>query len=189
MNIRIVLAFFIGFTILFFGCKESGTKKEDSSKDIAPQPDIKRLKNTFSVLLEVQLDKNDALEVFYLKDEMDTYKAEQMIQRKTNGMNDFQEVVFELPKEVYPYNIRLDFGSNNQQGQMKIKKCVLAYNKGSMEIKGSELKKFFNFNGGIEMQSDSLTITFKPFDLNGKEVYDPYMVGNKNLEMALTTKI
>ncbi|MGJ8591440.1 MAG: hypothetical protein ACSHXF_02760 [Aquaticitalea sp.] len=177
--------------ILFISCKNDTSKTETTTDEITTGSDALKNenKNVFSVLLNVQVPKDDALEVFYLENESDTYKASHMIQKKITGANEFQQVSFELPKDVYPYNVRLDFGFNEDQDPIKISECTLSYNNNSFVITGKKLKNYFNFNGGIEMQSDSLTFKLKPFDLNGKQVHDPYIVGNKNLESALMTKI
>ena len=188
---KVNLIHFVVCTLLFLGCKddtaEKQTKKDETIKESADSKEVND--NIFSVELDVQVPKDDALEVFYLEAETDAYVATRMIQQKLTGMDDFQHVKFELPKDVYPFNIRLDFGFNKDQEMIKIAGCKLSYNNNSFVIKGKDLKNYFNFNGGIEMLSDSLNFKLKPFNLNGKQMHDPYIVGNKNLEMALMTKI
>lgn len=189
---KIILKFlFILCVSMFFSCKDDASKKENKLEDKPNQSEIinKVDENIFVVKLKVLFSKDDSVEVFYLENESDTYSADRMIQKKIKGMDDFQDVNFNLPKNLYPYNIRLDFGFDKDQEAIKIMECDLTYNDVSFTIKGSELKNYFNFNGGVEVLSDSLTFKLKPFDLHGKEVYDPYIVGNKNLELALMTKL
>lgn len=190
MKIKLVMHCLV-VSILFFACKDDKGKKEVINDNLEMQTEnkITENENVFSVQLNVQFEKDDALEVFYLENETDTYAASKMIQQKITGMNDFQKINFELPKNIYPTNIRLDFGFNEAQDPIKISDCTISYNNSSFVIKGKDLKNYFNFNGGIEMQSDSLTFKLKPFNLNGKQMHDPYIVGNKNLESALMTKI
>lgn len=101
----------------------------------------------------------------------------------------FRKLNLDFPKMYIRIILDWIFGFNKDQDLIKISECTLVYNGNSFIIKESELKNYFNFNGGVEMLSDSLTFKLKPFDLHGKKVYDPYILGNKNLETALMTKL
>lgn len=189
MNIKFLIQSIICL-LLLVGCKNDNAKNDIKKEEVKESKNSTIVNNNvFMIELKVKLQKDDALEVFYLENESDTYNASQMIQKKIKGNDLWQDISFELPKDIYPSNIRLDFGFNKEQQPIQVDECTMSYNNKSFVIKGKDLKNYFNFNGGIEMLSDSLTFKMKPFDLHGNEVYDPYMVGNKNLETALMTKI
>lgn len=165
--------------IMFFsvGCKQKADQEplEPTEENIIQNSESKKV---FSLTLEAVVKKEDVFSLFYTQYEGENFSGEQMINTKVYPSDQAQEIKFELPEEDYPLNIRVDFGSNPSQESIIITEFDLKYYNSSYKIKGSELYKYFNFNEGVEMLSDSLTFKLKSFKNESVEKYDPYIVGN-----------
>ncbi|MFV0571566.1 MAG: hypothetical protein ACK5M1_03925 [Xanthomarina gelatinilytica] len=165
--------------IVFFsiGCKQKVDQKQVEPIEENINQDSKP-KKVFSLRIEAVVKKEDIFSLFYTQYEGENFSGEQMINTKVYASDQVQEITFELPEEDYPLNIRLDFGSNPNQESVIITEFDLKYYNSSYKIKGSELYKYFNFNEGVEMLTDSLTYKLKAFKNESGEKYDPYIVGN-----------
>ncbi len=164
-----------------------GNEKKDNSKPQEEQQKVVEQKQKiFSLKLKALVKKDDIFQLFYLQGEEEIFSAEQVITVKIIGSDEYQDILFKLPEEDYPYNFRIDLGSDAEQSNVMISECILSYANTDFSIKGSDLKKFFIFNNHI--QQSSLDSTSYDMSKVG-ERYDPYIVGNKELIEALVTKI
>tara|TARA_R110002094_G_scaffold123798_3_gene118359 strand:- start:158 stop:541 length:384 start_codon:yes stop_codon:yes gene_type:complete len=127
--------------------------------------------------------------MYYLSEQSDEYSGERKIEKEVIPNGGFQEIKFELKEIVYPYNIRLDLGTNKEQPPVLIEECVLHYGNETFKIKGKDLNKYFHFNKGVEVNSDSLTFTLKTFKRGKIDIYDPFIRGNQALNKVLETKL
>tara|TARA_R110002096_G_scaffold360605_3_gene553581 strand:- start:4040 stop:4621 length:582 start_codon:yes stop_codon:yes gene_type:complete len=143
----------------------------------------------FYVTLKAKFSKWDKLHMYYLSEQSDKYSGERKTEKEVIPNGDFQEIKFELKEQVYPYNIRLDFGINKEQTQVLIEECVLHYGNETFKIKGKDLNKYFHFNKGIEVNPDSLTFTLQTFKRGKDDIYDPFIRGNQELNNVLETKL
>lgn len=176
--------------VLFFnfGCNQKTDKNpvETVEENVI---EVSESEKIFSLTLQAIVEKEDVFSLFYTQYKDENFGVDKIINAKVNPSDQIQEIKFELPEADYPYNIRLDFGSNPNQGSIIVSECDLKYFNSSYKIKGSELYKYFNFNDGIEMLSDSLTFKFKPVIYNLEEKFDPYIVGNDRCVNVLAHEI
>lgn len=173
--------------LIFIGCKES---KSENTNDVKVKSEVNQTKKeTFIVTLKGVFEKDDTFGLFYTENETEKFSADQLVTTKFSAQKGIQDIVLETPRGVYPLTFRLDFGSNREQSKIKIYECILNYEGNSYTIEGKNLKKYFTFNDGIKMESDSLTFSLKTFNFKGKDVYDPYIKGNKNLTEVLDFKL
>jgi hypothetical protein len=127
--------------------------------------------------------------MYYRLYESDQYSGAEKITKEVIPNGNFQEIKFELKEQVYPYNIRLDLGENKEQPPVLIEECVLHYGNETFKIEGKDLNKYFHFNKGIEVNSDSTTFTLKTFKRGDVDIYDPFIRGNLKLNNVLETKL
>lgn len=171
--------------IFFISCKENKTKAIENTKIDSVIVAKPKQKENFKVKLNGVFNKDDKFALFYIEYDSEKYNTNKLVTTKFLGSKAPQEISFEVPPDVYPLSFRLDLGSNEEQLAVKIYECILSYKGESYVIEGKDLRKYFNFNEGIKMQSDSVTFKLKTFKANGKDRYDPFMYGNKNLTEVL----
>lgn len=185
-------------TLLFFLVMSMSSCKQNSEgKNIDDQTvEQKSLENSkekvpthFSFTLRALVQKDDDLQLFYIQENTESYSVEQMLSQEVVGSNQFQDITFNMPTEFYPFNFRLDFGTNPLQNSIKIEECTLQYGSSEYIIKGSEMIGYFTFNEGVEVLSDSTTFRLKTFKEGIKDKYDPFLMGNLKLNDVLLKKL
>lgn len=185
-------------TVLFFlvvsmnSCKQNSEKKSSDTQTV----EQKRSENPeekapihFSLTLSALIQKNDNFQLFYIQENTSSYNVNQFLTREVSGSDQYQDITFDLPTEFYPFNLRLDFGTNPLQNSIQVEKCTLYYGSSDYVIKGSEMKDYFTFNEGVEILSDSTTFSLKTFKQGSIDKYDPFLMGNLKLNDVLLKKL
>lgn len=168
------LILFVFSLLLFVSCKKED-KKLDESKDAVAE---KVMDTVFTVTLNATVKKDDSFQLYYRKQAETTYEETSSFFVEFKGSDKPQDIVFRLPDGVIPDNIRLDFGTNKEQSEIKINNFKMSYFDKSFEVKGSD---FFNY-----MLVETKTASFdkdnaiiKPLLVNGG--YDPQSTSEKAL--------
>ena len=121
---------------IFSSCKNE--KSVDSLEVV--QPEI--IDNNFKVTLGVIVKKDDDFSLFYTEDGSIDFKGEPLW-IGVKGSDDLQQVVFNLPNDVFPTELRLDFGMKKDQEDIILKSVILEYKGNKKEIIGANLITFF----------------------------------------------
>jgi hypothetical protein len=95
-------------------CKKETDKKEGNQK-------LAELKETFDVNFNLVVEKDDTFQLYYTEDGTLNFSDDKSIKSELKGSVDAQDVLFKLPADVLPTNIRLDFGDNPEQGKCSCK--------------------------------------------------------------------
>lgn len=171
-----------------FGCNQKPDKKpvKTVEEDVV---EVAESEKYFSLTLEAIVKNEDIFSLFYTQYDDEKFSVDQMITTKVYPSDDMQLIKFKLPESDFPFNIRLDFGSNSAQGNIIISECDFKYFNSSFKIKGRELHNYFSFNEGIEMLQDSTTFKLKKFTDASGEKYDPYIIGNDRCVITLQQEI
>lgn len=177
-------------TILFMtSCKEGTDKNKQDASNPSSNNSIKVISSEgdshFYLTLRSKFNKWDKVHMYYRESEYDDYSGERKIEVVVEPNGNFQDIKFELKKDIYPYNIRIDLGENIEQSNVIIEECVLSYGKYNYSIKGKDLNKYFHFNQGVEITSDSSTFLLKTFKRNNNNIYDPFIRGKLKLSDIL----
>jgi hypothetical protein len=145
MKAKIFLLLFSAIAIL--GCKNDQT---DTTKGAAAAeaPD-----DTFKVIAKVIVKEDDNLSLFYTEDGSTDFKNEPLWS-KVVGSAEPQEVIYTLPKDVFPTQLRLDFGVSPEQVDVTLQSVTFQYKDKSRTIAGAELGNFF--------RADDSKCTFDP---------------------------
>lgn len=135
MKTRIILSILLvsGF---FTGCKND--KSVDSLEVVKPVV----VDNTFKVTLNVIVKKDDDFALFFTQDGSTDFK-DAPIWQGVKGSENPQQIKYILPQDVYPTQLRLDFGLKNDQEDVTLKSVLLEYKDKKREIIGTELINFF----------------------------------------------
>jgi hypothetical protein len=120
-------------------------KKESSSEnnESLQQPVVDE---TFNVILDVIIKKDDDIALFYTTDGSVDFSKNVPIWQGVKGSDTQQQIVFKLPKDVKPNEFRFDLGRNPLQEDIYFKKVTFSYIGKSREIACPELVDFFRAN-------------------------------------------
>jgi hypothetical protein len=126
------------FTILF-SCKNE--TPIDDLEVVSPKVATVNLSN-FKVTLNVVVKKDDDFALFYTTDGSTDFKIAP-IWHAVKGSSDAQEIKYELPQNILPTQLRMDFGLKQNQEDILLKSVLLEYKDKKREITGAELAVFF----------------------------------------------
>ncbi|RZJ33259.1 MAG: hypothetical protein EOO51_14485 [Flavobacterium sp.] len=130
------IAFFALCAITLAGCKN---EKSVDDLDVV-KPEV--VDDTFKVDLKVIVAKDDDFALFYTEDGTTDFKNEPLW-TKVKGNPQEQDIVYTLPKDVFPTQLRLDLGLKEDQSDVTLKSVTLEYKDKKRVIAGPELAVFF----------------------------------------------
>jgi hypothetical protein len=96
-------------------CKKEGVEKIDNTKDL------------FKVTLDLVVKNNDTLHLYYAQDMNEDFNEESSIWLVVEGKKIEQEVTFNLPKDILPIKLRIDFGVNRENKEIVLNKIKFNY--------------------------------------------------------------
>lgn len=184
---------FILFILLvsISSCKDNSAKKIDNTESNKQEASNATAKEPtqFSLTIRALVESDDLFEIFFIQENSASYTVNQMLSQEVKGSSQYQDVKFNMPSEYYPFNFRIDLGTNSQQNSIKIEECTLKYGTSKYVINGNQLHEYFVFNEGVEMLPDSITFRLKTFKEGNNDKYDPFLMGNQNLNEVLLKKL
>lgn len=176
--------------LVLFSC--TGEKKIKNNTNEVEQEKEKLeviIKEKFTVILRGIILKEDLFQVHYLNSGGEAYDGQKSISVSVKSSPDEQDIEFELPKGVYPHNLRIDIGDNKNQEEIRINEIIFLFEKYNFKIKGKEILKYFKPSPFIQVSNDSITYYTKELNFNNVLKYDPYLAGLKDLEEALLSEL
>lgn len=112
-RILAILTIFITLT----SCKE-----EEKEVVIVEKP-----KETFKVGLKLIIKEDDSLQIYYKDSSMDDWGFDKFVTQVVKGRDEEQEVIFNLPENLLPTELRFDMGTNTSQREVEIKSFSMQY--------------------------------------------------------------
>lgn len=172
MNYKILI---LGISAaLFCSCKEEKQDKPEV-KTSAPV-------ETFDVALEAIIKQDDSLQLFYRDETMPDYLEQNSVWTAVKGSKESQTVKFNLPEDILPEHIRLDFGQNKKQDPIEVKGFSMEYFGKVFQVKDTMFYQYFMPNEQIEW--DRKNGIAKPAIKEGK-VYDPFFFPRETLILEI----
>jgi hypothetical protein len=135
MKRKIIFAVLL-VAVFFTGCKNE--KSVDSLEVV--QSEV--VDNNFKVTLSVIAKKDDDFALFYTEDGTTNF-IDTPIWQGVKGNDNTQEIKYILPNEVFPTQLRMDFGLKQDQEDIILKSVTLEYKSNKKVIAGPELITFF----------------------------------------------
>jgi hypothetical protein len=157
-------------------CKKETDKKEGNQK-------LAELKETFDVNFNLVVEKDDTFQLYYTEDGTLNFSDDKSIKSELKGSVDAQDVLFKLPADVLPTNIRLDFGDNPEQGSVVVNSLKLKYLNNEFNVTKDLVTQYFyllNEQVKYDAAKSSIIILSKP-----GVSYDPLMWGNESLSREM----
>ncbi|WP_396156800.1 hypothetical protein [Flavobacterium macrobrachii] len=171
MKGKILLLLFVSISVL--SCK---------NKEEAQEVQIEEKDNSFTITVDMVVKKDDNFQIYYMEDVNEPLDPKNYIDVAVKGSENSQEVVFKLPEDVVPANIRFDLGGNKEQEPIKINSFKMNYFDKKFEAKNEAFDFFFGYNQQVTFDKVSSTATMKT---QGNEDYDPICIAKPSLHDEL----
>ena len=170
---NIVIGIFSILTLI--SCKNESDKKEGDQNQA-------ELKETFDVNFNLTISKDDTFQLYYTEDGTLNFGDDRSVKSVVKGGETAQDVLFKLPADVLPTNIRLDFGENPEQGNVVVKSMKLKYLNNSYEktFSPSDPLSHYFYSIDTQVKLNDATSTAEIVHPKG-QTYDPLMWSNQFL--------
>ena len=156
-------------TICLINCKN--ISKEANANKIEETKTEVIDKEIFKIHVDFTAQKDDIFEVYYTSESVEeNFSANKKIRKKIGGSPQSQIVVFELPKDVFPFNFRIDLGQNKEQDFLILHNIKIELNGELISIDQSLIKSFFVMNKFIEYDNGQFNLK----EFNGR--WDPFII-------------
>jgi hypothetical protein len=154
MKIRLlicILSLFIGFS-----CKNN-SEENNNRADLTPE------QKTFILEMDVKAESPDDFALYYTHDNTINFSDKEVVWRGVKGGMETERLTFNLPEELLPTNIRIDFGIKKDSKAVTLERFKIVYRNKIIEVKGSEFLYYFMVNDKVDAIPDleKGTITFK----------------------------
>ena len=159
----------------FVSCKNDGKKIETTEEKVV-------VDNKLNVVMNLIVEKDDNFQIYYTEDGSDNFTADKFVNIDVKGSPTAQEIVFKIPEDVLPRQLRFDIGSNKEQKDIKIISFKLKYFDKIFEVQGKDFWVYFGNNTSIKYSRENAIAT--PLTKNA-EGYDPIFGGTSNLTKEL----
>lgn len=153
-----ILFFVVCVTITTISCKNEENNQKQQSQEIQDVSDA------FIVTLDVIAKKNDDFCLLYTEDGSINFK--EGVWQSIKGSNNSQKLVFSLPDDAKPTQLRIDFGMNKEQEEIILNSFTMEYIGKSRTIGCPELVAFFRADDS-KCTFDHVTGIIKPEIKNG----------------------
>lgn len=137
MKTKFITILLVAFTL--FSCKQ---EKKSADADVKKD----EVSNVFQVVFELNVNIDDHFRIYYTEDGSINFNEEHCVWADIKGSPETQKVVFNLPENTIPTQIRWDLGVNKNQEDMVIKSFNMSYLGKTFEAKGPLFFKYFRPN-------------------------------------------
>jgi hypothetical protein len=127
------------------------------------EPKTEVIDNKFKVTLNLLIQKNDTIHLYYTEDNSINFKEESSIWLSLPGKNETQDITFELPEDVFPTQFRFDLGVNPENEKIKLNGVKFNYREKSFAVNDSAIYRYFRVN------TDNSNLDPKSLELSRKD--------------------
>lgn len=128
----------------------------------------------------IKSNENDKIQLFYLEKNQEKYDKDRLVVKGIKGMDDFQKVVFDIPKNILLKAFRIDLGERGYETVIDLKTIKLIYGDKIITIDQDTFKYYFKPNIYIEKGESN---DFKRKKIKNK--YDPFIESTAFLEKKM----
>ena len=147
-------------SMFFISCKNETSKTKEPEQELA--------NDFFKVTLDVKVKKTDDFQIYYIENADENFSEEKSIWINVKGSENQQKVVFDLPKDIVPHLIRLDFGLSDTQEDITLYSIEMNYFGKKFLINKNMFETYFR--PLAQTQFDFNTGVLKPTFKDGKRV-------------------
>lgn len=115
-----------------------------SCKDNQKGDVIETKKNQYKITLNAIIKKDDTFQIYYKESNDDNapFEEKNSVRVDFKGSEIAQDIIFNLPEDVYPTYLRVDFGSNKDQSEIIVNQFKIDFLDKEFSING---KQFFDY--------------------------------------------
>ncbi len=137
--------------------------------------EINEKENKLKVVINAKVLENDVFEVYFYESGDETFNSKDYVFTKVEGMGENQNIVFNIPDNIYPERLRLDFGKIKTQKPIELNTIKLVFNSKEYIFDKEEIINEFKPSRFIDFDKESFVIKTK--EIKGR--YDPYFYTKK----------
>lgn len=119
----------------FISCKNNEVSEKENLSTEVKQDSV------FTITLNATVLKDDSFQVYYKNGETSKYEEANSLFTEFKGSDKPQDIVFRLPEGIIPDYLRMDFGVNKEQTEVKINNFKMSYF--GKEFQTSNISEFF----------------------------------------------
>lgn len=164
------------FGFLFISCKED--KAPEETNDIAKE------EVPFTITVNAVVDQDADFQIYFNEDGSEDYTAEQYVNLAIKGSQEAQDLVFILPNDVSPMNLRFDLGSTKELKEVKFNSINIDFNGKNLSIPKEGI--FRSFYPNMQVVADTINATAK-INVKEGELYDPIIGATPELKKQIET--
>jgi len=112
-------------------------------KEVKNEEKVDPTKELFKVSLDLLIKKNDTLHLYYGQDMNDDYTENSSIWLPVEGKETVQKVTFNLPEDVLPIKLRIDFGVNRENEEIVLNAIAFDYFSKTFVMRDSTIFNYF----------------------------------------------
>lgn len=168
-----VILFSLVFMSMFFSCKDDSKIEEKV---------VVQNKPVFKIALDLVIKKDDSLQVFYCENGENEINGANTVWSSVKGNNNSQQVIFNLPEDVFPTKLRIDLSKNKDQDEIEIKGFTINYDEKSFSVKDTMFYQYFIPNEQIDWDRKKAIAKFKSKE---GEFFDPQFGSRELMEAEL----
>lgn len=158
---------------MFFSCKDDSKIEEEV---------VVQNKPVFKIALDLVIKKDDSLQVFYCENGETEINGANTVWSSVKGNNNSQQVIFNLPEDVFPTKLRIDLSKNKDQDEIEIKGFTINYDEKSFSVKDTMFYQYFIPNEQIDWDRKKAIAKFKSKE---GEFFDPQFGSRELMEAEL----
>lgn len=166
-------------SLLFFVFLNSCKNEENNSEESIVEKEIETKKDSlFTIVLNATILKDDSFQIYYRFKNEEVFDEKNSLFTEFKGSDKPQDIIFKLPFGVIPDFIRMDFGTNKNQSEIKVNNFKMSYYDKDFQTQESG---FFNYML-VEPKTakfDKNLSTIQPLLVDG--IYDPQATSEKAL--------
>ncbi|WP_396160471.1 hypothetical protein [Flavobacterium sp.] len=156
-------------TLSFVSCKNE--EKKDGQEVVG---EIKKENpKTFKVIFKVLAKKDDSFHLYYSEDGTLNFPEDTSIWVQVKGSSTPQDVVFEIPEDHIPTQLRVDFNSVQKEEELQILNFRMKYFNSEFTAEGKYFFDYFGPNEETIEFVDKDKVIFKPKNVAGKRYAPP----------------
>lgn len=170
-NSILLVSLFMSLSLI--SCKND--KAEEQKQEIVKKP-------VFKIALDLLIKKDDSLQIFYCENGETEFNGAKTVWSSVKGDVNVQQIMFDLPEDVFPTKLRIDLSKNKDQDPIEIKKFSINYENKNFQVKDTMFFQYFVPNDQIDWERKKAIAKFK---VKEGEIFDPQFGSREVMEAEL----
>ena len=120
------------------------------------------------------IQNDDVFEVYYAESINEKYESSNKVRQEVYADSALQTITFRLPNRVYPFKLRIDFGSLGYETPIELHEISISTGGKTIAFDTIEIWKRFRLNPNMELVDGRKTLMRRKIHNS----YDPFLLSN-----------